>query len=262
MIFLRSWFVSLGVLLALLASVPAQAQGAAKTQSTAVGWFDAERFNVHVNFGGQVGSDDFTQQFTPTIYDEAATIDVAQSFGGGPVFDIGGSYTVYGDFAVGVSYSHASGDGDAAIAAAIPDPLVFDRPRAATATASGLNHSENQVHVSLLYRFAATPKIDVTVGIGPTFFSVDQELPVVTTADVSESASGPVITPRASKGSDSAVGVNISADVTYMVTDMFGAGVLLRYAGSTAEISVAEAPQSVDVQAGGFQIAAGVRVRF
>ncbi len=260
--FLRSWFISLGVLLALLASVPAQAQGAQKTQSTGVGWFDAERFNVHVNFGGQAGSDDFTQRFTPVIYLETATIDVAQSFGSGPLFDIGGSYMVQGDFWVGVSYSHTSGDGDAAIVGQIPDPLVSDAFRSASATASSLDHSENAVHLSLLYRFAVSPKLDVTVGIGPTFFSVNQELPVVTTADVSESASGPIITPRASKGSDSAVGVNLSADATYMVTDRIGAGVLLRFARSTAEISVEEAPESVDVQAGGFQIAGGLRVRF
>jgi hypothetical protein len=262
MISLRSWFVSAAVLVGLLASVPAHAQGAAQTQSTGGGWFDAERFNLHVNFGAQAGSDDFTQRFTPTIYLETATIDVAQSFESGPLFDLGGSYMVYDDFWVGVSYSHTSGDGDAAIVGQIPDPLVSDLFRAASATASGLDHSEDAVHLSLLYRFAVSPKLDVTVGIGPTFFSVDQELPVVTTSDVSESASGPVITPRASKGSDSAVGINISADATYMVTDMIGAGVLLRFARSTAEISVEEAPESVDVRAGGFQIAGGIRVRF
>jgi hypothetical protein len=37
--------------------------------------------------------------------------------------------------------------------------------------------------------------------------------------------------------------------------------VLLRYTNSTAEIS-AEGSQAFDVRAGGFQIAAGVRVRF
>jgi hypothetical protein len=70
-----------------------------------------------------------------------------------------------------------------------------------------------------------------------------------------------VITPVVVEGSDSAVGVNVGADVTYMVTDLIGAGVLLRYAKSTAEVSAADS-QSVDVDAGGFQFAVGVRVRF
>jgi opacity protein-like surface antigen len=258
MISLRSCFVSFTVLVAVLASVPAQAQGTAQTQSTgSSSWTDG--ISLHVNFGAQLGSGDLTQQFTPIIYDEAATIDIAQTYENGPLFDVGGSYLVYGDFGVGVSYSHTSGDGNATIAAQIPDPLVFDRPRGASAAASGLGHSEDQVHVSLLYRYAAMPKLDVTVGIGPTFFSVKQEL--VPTVDVTEASPSPVITPHVVKASDSAVGVHVSADATYMVTDNIGAGVLLRFARSTAEVSAENSP-SVDVKAGGFQIAAGVRYRF
>jgi len=266
---LRSWFVSLAMLAACLVSIPAQAQdkgqdkGQDKTQTKpSEAWWRLDgRASVYVNFGAQTGSGDITQTFTPTIYDEPASINIAQSYETGGLIDVGGSYMVYEDFGVGVSYSHTAGDGNATIAAAIPDPVFADRPRSAAATASGLNHSENQVHVSLLYRFAATPKIDVTVGIGPTFFSVKQDVATVSETDVSEGSSGPVITPRAVEGSDSAVGVNISADATYMITDMFGAGVLLRYAKSTAEIS-AQGSQAFDVRAGGFQIAAGVRVRF
>jgi Outer membrane protein beta-barrel domain len=252
---LRSWFVPMAVLAALLASRPAEAQAPATGGSSLTGG----RAQVHFNFGAQTGSQDLSQQITPIIYDEPATIDLAQTIETGGLIDIGGSYMVYGDFGVGLSYSHTSGDGDAAIAAQIPDPVFPDRPRAASTTATGLDHSENVVQVSLLYRFAAIPKVDVTVGIGPTFFSVSQDL--VPTVDVTEAAGGPVITPVVVEGSDSAVGVNISADTTYMITDLISAGVLLRYAKSTAEITPSDS-QSFDVRAGGFQIAAGVRVRF
>jgi hypothetical protein len=254
---LRSWFVSLAMLAALLVSVPAQAQTQTKP-SGGSSLFDG-RASVHFNFGAQTGSQDLSQQITPIIYLEPATIDLAQTIETGGLIDLGGSYMVYGDFGVGVSYSHTAGDGDAAIAAQIPDPVFPDQPRSASTTATGLDHSENVVHISLLYRFAATPKVDVTVGIGPTFFSVNQDL--VPTVDVTEAAGGPIIAPVVVEGSDSAVGVNISADTTYMITDLIGAGVLLRYAKSTAEISASDS-QSFDVRAGGFQIAVGVRVRF
>jgi hypothetical protein len=252
---LRSWFVLLAMLAALLLCGPAQAQ----TQSTGGSSLADGRATVHFNFGAQTGSDDLSQQFTPVIYDELATIDVAQTIETGGLIDVGGSYLVYGDFGVGVSYSHTAGDGDAAIAGQIPHPLFADQPRSASATATGLDHSEDAVHISLLYRFAATPKVDVTVGIGPTFFSVKQDL--VPTVDVTEASGGPVITPQVVEGSDSAVGVNVGADATYMITEHLGAGVLLRYAKSTAEVS-ASGSQSVDVRAGGFQIAVGVRARF
>ena len=264
---LRSWFVSLAMLAACLVSIPAQAQdkpqdtGQDKTQTkpSEAWWKFDGRASVYVNFGAQTGSGDITQTFTPTIYDEPASINIAQSYESGGLIDVGGSYMVYEDFGVGVSYSHTAGDGNAAIAAQIPNPAHFNDLRSASATASGLEHKEDAVHVSALYRFAATPKIDVTVGLGPTFFSVKQDL--VPTVDVTEAAGGPVITPAVVKASDSAVGVNISADATYMITDMIGAGLLLRYAKSTAEVSAADS-QSVDVRAGGFQIAVGVRVRF
>lgn len=258
---LRSWFVSMAAFATVLSGVPAQAQSQPRAQTKPSGGsslFDG-RASVHFNFGAQTGSGDISQTFTPIIYDEPATIDVAQTYETGGLIDVGGSYMVYGDFGVGVSYSHTSGDGDAAIAAQIPDPLFADRPRSASAIATGLDHSENAVHISMLYRFAATPKLDVTVGLGPTFFSVKQDL--VPTVDVTEASGGPVITPAVVEGSDSAVGVNVSADATYMITDLIGAGVLLRYAKSTAEVSATDSA-SVDVDAGGFQIALGVRVRF
>lgn len=271
MTFLRSWFVSLAIVAACLVSIPAQAQdkpqdkgkdkGQNKTQTkTSDAWWKFDgRASVYASFGAQTGSGDIAQTFTPTIYDEPATINIAQTYETGGLIDVGGSYMVYEDFGVGVSYSHTAGDGNATIAAGIPDPARFNNLRSASATATGLDHKEDAVHVSLLYRFAATPKIDVTVGLGPTFFSVKQDL--VPNVDVTEASGGPVITPRVVKGSDSAVGVNVSADATYMVTDMIGAGLLLRYAKSTAEVSAADSP-SIDVRAGGFQIAVGVRVRF
>ena len=171
-----------------------QSQPQAQTKPSLFGG----RATVHFNFGAQTGSGDISQTFTPLIYDEPATIDIAQTYETGGLIDVGGSYMVYGDFGVGVSYSHTSGDGDAAIAAQIPHPLFADQPRSASATATGLDHSENAVHISMLYRFAATPKLDVTVGLGPTFFSVNQDL--VPTVDVTEASGGPVITPCGSRG--------------------------------------------------------------
>jgi hypothetical protein len=260
---LRSWFVSVAIVAALLAGLPAlaqaQASAPAQTQSSGGSSILGGRATVHFNVGLQTGSGDLAQTFTPIIYDEPASISVAQTYETGGLIDVGGSYLVYEDFGVGLSYTHTAGDGNATIAGQIPHPLFADQPRSATATATGLGHSEDAVHIAFLYRFAATPKVDVTVGLGPTFFSVKQDL--VPTVDVTEAADGPVITPAVVEGSDSAVGVNVGADVTYMITDMIGAGVLLRYAKSTAEVSADGSP-SVDVDAGGFQFGVGVRVRF
>jgi hypothetical protein len=244
---LRSWLVSGAVLaVAALAAPPASAQDG--------------RIGAHINFGAQTGSGDISQQLRPTIYDETATIDISQTYESGPLFDIGGDFLIYGHFGAGVSYSHTSGDGNATLAGQIPDPLYYDQPRGAAAQASGLNHTEDAVHISVIYRYPVTPKIDLTVGLGPTFFSVKQDL--ISQVTVTEAGGGPSMTPSVTQFSDSAAGVNVSGDVAYKITKNFGAGLLLRYAKSTAKFQPADATSSIDVRAGGFQVAVGVRARF
>lgn len=239
----RSSIAYIAIAAGVLVAVPASAQSGRVTAS--------------INFGVQGGSGDFTQRLTPSIYDETAQIDIAQTYENGPLFDIGADVLVFGNLGAGLSYSRTSGDGVAAVAARIPDPLFFDRPRGAAASADGLEHSEGAVHLKVFYRFAATPKIDISVGVGPTFFSVKQQL--VDTVDVAEPT--PTITPRVVEVSDSPVGVNFGADVTYLVTRTVGAGVLLRYATGSADF-VTPSGNSVSLDAGGFQFAAGLRMRF
>lgn len=250
---LRSWFASAAALAGVMA-LASQAQAQAPEG----------KFTVSVNFGAQNGSHTLTQTITPTIYDEAASINIAQKYDTGALEDFGGSYLVFGRIGFGVAYSHASGSGDAVIAAQIPDPLITDSPRSATGGASGLKHTEDALHLSAVYRFAATPKFDVSVSIGPTIFWVNQEL--VSTVDVTEPTDRPpfgtpTLSPVVVKGKDTAIGVNVGADATYMVTKTFGAGVLLRYASATAKIPV-DNGNATDVDAGGFQFAVGLRVRF
>jgi hypothetical protein len=236
--------LSLSALAGVLAASPVSAQ-------------TGGRVSASINFGVQGGSGDFTQRLTPTIYDEAAVIGVAQDYSTGALFDVGADVLLFGNMGVGLHYSRTSGDGDAVIAAEIPDPVFFDRPRAAAATASGLEHSEDAVHLQFFYRFDASPKMDITVGVGPTFFSVKQQL--IETVDVVEPT--PTITPRVVEASDSPVGVNFGVDATYMVTDNFGAGVLLRYATASADLATAGG-SAVSLDAGGFQFAGGIRLRF
>lgn len=239
----RSYVAYLAIAAGVLVAVPASAQSGRVTAS--------------INFGVQGGSGDFTQRLTPSIYDETAEIEIAQNYENGPLFDIGADVLIFGNLGAGLSYSRTSGDGVAAVAARIPDPLFFDRLRGATASVDGLEHSEGAVHLKVFYRFAATPKIDVSVGVGPTFFSVKQQL--IDAVDVAEPT--PTIAARVVEVSDSPVGVNFGADATYLVTKTVGAGVLLRYATGSADM-VTPNGNSVSLDAGGFQFAAGLRVRF
>lgn len=239
----RSCVAYVAVVAGVLAAGPASAQSG--------------RVSASINFGLQGSSGDFTQRLTPTIYDEQASVDIAQTYESGPLFDIGAGFLLFGNIGVGASYSRTAGDGVASVAARIPDPLFYDRPRGASASLDGLKHSENAVHLQVFYRFAASPKLDISVGVGPTFFSVKQDL--IDSVTVAEPT--PAVTPVVAKLSDSPVGLNVGADVTYLFTKMIGAGVLLRYATGSADFATASG-SSISLDAGGFQFAGGLRVRF
>jgi hypothetical protein len=259
---LRSWFVSVAAVAAFASPAGAQTSSQSSSQSTGM---ISGKLTAFVNFGFQAGSGDISQNLQPVIYDEAAKIDVAQTYENGPLVDVGGTYLIFGKWGASVAYNHTSGDGNASISGSIPDPFITDNPRAVALTANGLKHNENAVHVDVVYRFAATPKIDVTVGVGPTFFSMDQEF--VTDVAVSETAAtppftNPTVTPTVSKVKKSPVGFNIGADVTYMLTHNMGVGMLLRFAHANPSLDVPNTPTPIDVRAGGFQVGGGFRYRF
>lgn len=244
---LRSYFVQAAALVCavLAVSTPALAQ--------------EDRITVGINFGVQAGSGDFGQRLTPLVYEEPSVFEIAQDYDSGVLFDVGGTVLLFGNIGAGASYSRSGGDGSAVIAAQVPHPLIFDARRSASATLGGLDHTENAVHLQVVYRYAVTPKLDVTAGVGPTFFTVSQAL--ITGFRVTESGNTPVIDPQPTELSDSAVGFNIGADVMYTIRPRLGVGVLLRYSRGTAEYTIPDS-STVDVDAGGLHFGVGARYRF
>jgi hypothetical protein len=210
---------------------------------------------VSVNGGAQAGSHTLSSSSSFPLYDETAKIDTTQKASGGGLFDIGGAYRVWGrNLLAGVSFTHTSSKSDVTLNATIPDPIVFDQPRSVQSAQSGARHSENAVHLDAIWMIPVANKIDVGIFAGPTIFSVKQDL--VSTLTVSEP--GPTVSAPLNQSSKTSVGANFGADVQYMIAKKYGVGVLARYAVGKA--SLAGASEKLTV--GGFQIAAGARVRF
>ena len=176
---------------------------------------------------------------------------------GGGFFDISAGYKVWRNLAIGLGYSYAAGSSDAAIAASVPDPLVFDQLRPASTTVGSLDRTEQAVHLTGTWMVPVTDKIDVALAFGPTFFSVSQDVPAGAADTVTEP--GPSISQVDVQGVDeSAVGFHLGVDVTYLLTPRIGVGGLARY--TRGSIDIANSSDGLDV--GGLQIGAGVRIRF
>ena len=218
---------------------------------------------VSVNGGGQIGSSELNRRSSFDLYDETATVDVAQPIKSGGLLDLGAALKVRDNLGVGLAYTRMSSAGDAVISGQLPHPLFFDAPRSFSQTVGGLDHEEQAVHIQALYFMPFTEKVDFIFSAGPSFFTVKQGLARgVAFSEVPPDFNSVTIdSVDVATLEENAVGFNIGADAIYTITRMFGAGVLLRYTRGTADFDLAEG-QTASVKAGNFQIAVGLRARF
>lgn len=227
--------------------------GATAASAQIPAWKD--RGFVNVNFGGQAGSHDDTSHFAFTLYEENATVDAKHSVGNGAFFDVLAAGRIWDNLALGIDFEKRSAKGDGALTGSLPDPIVFDSPRAVSTTVAGLNHSETWVAIPLIYVWPFTDKIDIMIMGGPSVANV--KLDSVSSVSVSETGNGPQINVTTSSVSKSIWGALVGADVRYMLSKQFGVGGFARYNAAHGHLS---GDQKLDV--GGFQVGGGIRVKF
>lgn len=218
---------------------------------------------VMVNLGVQPQSQTFTEVSTPVIYGENASITVPHNIGSGLLFDMSGGYRVWKNLAVGLGYSYFSDSEKTTVSAEIPNPIIFGSPRAASATTGDLAHSESALHVQLLWNFPLTDKIEIAAIIGPSFFKVSQDLVSDITTVEGDVPFGTVTISSVGVTSQSkwATGVTAGLDATYLLRPKIGVGGFIRFSGASADLDTAGGG-TISVDAGGFQMGAGLRYRF
>lgn len=210
---------------------------------------------ISVNGGGQFGSHDLTTTSTFDQYGETATITTAQKVKSGGLFDIGGAYRVWGNnLLAGVSFTHTASTDSVNITGAIPDPRFFGSLRNVSASQGGVKHSETAAHFDAIYMIPLANKIDLGVFGGPSIFWVSQD----TVGNVTVTEPTPTLTATLQNVSKTEAGINVGADLQYVVHKTFAVGVLARYTWANATIEGADKKLTL----GGFQLGAGARVRF
>jgi hypothetical protein len=234
---------------------------ATRAHAQMVPWDD--RGYVMVNLGVQPQSQTFTEVSTPVIYGENASISVPHHIGSGLLFDLSGGYRVWKNLAVGLGYSRFSDSEKTTVAAEIPNPLIFGSPRSASATTGDLSHSESAVHVQLLWNFPLTDKIEIAAIAGPSFFKVGQDLVSDVATEEGPVPFGTVTITSVGVASTSkwATGVSAGLDATYLLRPKIGVGGFIRFSGAKADLPTIGGG-TISVDAGGFQMGAGLRYRF
>jgi hypothetical protein len=216
-------------------------------------WTD--RGFANINLGVQGGSSDLATTSGFELYGEQGSLATTQEVGGGGLFDFSVGYKVWRNLAVGIGYSRTGSDADVAIAASVPDPNFFDRPRPVSSVSEGAEHSQNAIHIQGTWIMPVTDTMDVGFSFGPTIFNVSQDIPSAVTVN----EPGPTLASTSlTREKETTVGINLGVDVNYFFNPRFGAGVLARYTFGSVDFDGAD--DSVGV--GGFQIGGGLRVRF
>lgn len=225
---------------------------------------------VEIGGGGQGGSHLLTETSRFAIYDEEATVNLSQSYGGGPFLNVGGGVKVWQNLLFGIAYTRFSNSVDTNIQARVPNPLVANRFRDAELRPSDLRHKENTVHLSAIYMVPLNDDFTIALSIGPSFASVSHEFARdVRVAEVSGppafdtvAISDPAFIRSSKTKATINVGANLDYDLPFRMGDTGRVGAVVGFRYAAGSVSLAGASGPVDVKFGGPQITGGVRVTF
>ena len=246
------------------AAVEAQGQnGAQDPAETGQPWLTG-RFVVHANGGGQVGSQELTDQFGYRAYGEDAQFNSTHEISGGALFDVCGSLRLWRELSVGGSYTNLQTTDRTTVTGRVPHPIQANNPRTMTPQLLSLDLREQVSHLFGVWRIPLVDKLDVSVFGGASFFNVTQG--VVTNVTVTEARAAPfsaVDVEQVQRGEHrrNGIGGHAGVDVTYMVTGFVGVGFLARFTNGSVALPSADSG-TLSLTVGGLQVGGGLRFRF
>ena len=221
----------------------------------------SERVWAGLNGGVQTAGRELSDSFEIEQFTETGTVDVGYPTKSSAVIEGSVGVRVWKRFGVGVAVTQASSRSSASVSAQIPHPFFDNRPRSIDGTADA-DRNEVAAHVQLAYLVNLAPRVRMIVSAGPSVFNVEQTF----VTDVKFSQEYPYDTATFTgatthRSSASKVGFNAGADLVWMFSSQIGAGGLVRFARATVTEDAGNG-RSLSVEAGGLQVAAGVRFLF
>ena len=170
-------------------------------------------------------------------------------------------YAILPRFSVGWSFELLEAMQDGTLDLSLPHPLLFNRDREASQAVNELGYSEFTIHSAIAYRIAS-PRVEVELFAGPSFFKAEVELLDQVTA-VSEYPFDEISLTSVNRITlkDNAVGFNVGAGVAYYFTETLGVSFLARFSQADLEV-VRDGGEPIGFKVGGFRAGGGLRIRF
>jgi hypothetical protein len=220
----------------------------------------ASRFSAFVGGALATGQAGFQAERRFTEFAEEGRLDADYSRGVGPAFDLGLEYALRPGLGIGLHFNAASRDASSTYDASLPHPLFLARPREVAGDVDGLSYTERALHLDLAYR-GGTGRLRYGVFAGPSYASVRAELVERVQYQQAYPFDAVQVTGVArSSQSGSGFGFNVGAEVDYRVGGHAAAALLFRYYKVSPDLQ--DSAGTVEIDAGGLQIGAGLRFFF
>jgi hypothetical protein len=223
---------------------------------------DESRFTLSVNGVFAPSSVTYDSVRTFDAFAEQGRIEAAYDAGSGPGFEAGLVWNFTRSLGVGIAGGVVSRDVSADYQARVPHPLFLSRDRTAEGTVDGLDYQEAQGHLDLVYT-GRSGSFDFSLFAGPSYFSFSSDLLGEPAYDQSYPYETITVTNvPAVSSDDTGFGFNVGAGLGYRFNQRIGFGVQGRFSRATIELVPVAGQDTVEIDAGGFQIAGGLRIYF
>lgn len=221
----------------------------------------AERVRILAGAAFDVSSIGFSQSRDFQQYAETGHLESQYSAKSGVGGELGLHFRFAKHFGVMLSGSSVSRDSSVSVSASVPHPFFLNQPRSASGEKSGLGYKETAVRLDLVYAFRSGP-VEIFLFAGPALVKVEADLVSnVAYHDVYPYDEVSISTINVAKVSDNPVGFSGGGGLDWRISTHFGLGAAGRFTSATAKLAPSDGP-TIDVDAGGFQATAGIRVFF
>jgi hypothetical protein len=209
-----------------------------------------------------LGATTFSESRTFTEFAEAGGIDANYRAHAGPGVEGGVRYMLSRRFGFAAALGYLKRGESATYAAALPHPLYFDRPRLVSGNSTGLSYRETASHLDLVLAAISAPRREVLLLAGVSLFKVRADLiDHIQYAQTYPYDTVSAVSAPAAPLENSAVGFNLGASFEQKLSGHFGLGAQGRFSRATAQLHPSGG-KTLSLQAGGFQVVAGVRLLF
>ena len=220
-----------------------------------------ERFWFGVSGGIQPTVNSFDDEFEKPLYQETERVTIDYPVKSGALIAASGGMRVWKKLAIGVGVTRYNRRGSATVTARLPHPFFDNQFREIEGTTT-TTRKETAAHLLVGWMMPLGDKLRLIVTAGPSVLSVGQTL----VTDVQFAETFPYDTAEftaatTSNATRTATGFNAGADVSWMFSRRIGAGGLVQVTRARSRLN-AGSGRTISVDAGGAQVALGIRVFF